>query len=276
MEYTYAFEVIQISLLNNAMWLRQKYEVEGLSTKQIAPLVGATSSNSVRQALIRHDIRVRTIGEGLTHKREDDGFVINHDVIEGCLLGDAGLRSSNKQSKYANAYFYKRNKYYDHICYVAKLLFPQHWSKAVKETVEKYKSSPYTLFSIRSLSYSALNSYYERWYPRGIDRIKVVPEDLVLTPVVLLHWFLDDGSSYWRRKNSPTKQVHVTLSSESFSLYEHLFLKDLLRKTFDIKTSIKSISWGSGCRLEIPQSQSTEFFRIIGDAPVPSLSYKWK
>lgn len=33
-----------------------------------------------------------------------------------------------------------------------------------------------------------------RWYPDGK---KIVPPDLVITPIVLAHWFIGDGSSVW-------------------------------------------------------------------------------
>lgn len=77
--------------LNDVDWLQQKYEVEGLSTKQITELVGARTPNSVRQALIRHGIAVRSVRDGWIRRQRDDGFKIDPSVLTGILLGDGGL-----------------------------------------------------------------------------------------------------------------------------------------------------------------------------------------
>lgn len=257
-------------LLNDLDWLRQKYEVDGLSTVKMADIAGAKSPNSVRQSLLRHGIPVRTIGDSLVHKRKDDGFTENKDIIEGSLLGDGFLQKWNKHSHCATAYFAKRNKYYDHVRYVAKDLFPSRPDDAVVEKKEKRG----TIFTIRSLSHKWLNPYFDRWYPEWSNREKVVPEDIVLTPKVLLHWFLDDGSSYRRKRK--TNQVIIVLSSECFSLENQQMLCDKMKSTFDIYGKPYPTNSGVGYRITIPQSQTSEFYKVIGSPPVASLSYKWK
>ena len=101
-------------LLNDVQWLHDRYVVEGLSTKKIAKLVGAKTPNSVRQALQRASIEIRSVSDGLTINREDDGFVLRKDVIEGGLLGDAGLRIWNKHSDASYPSYTRKNKYKDH------------------------------------------------------------------------------------------------------------------------------------------------------------------
>ena len=49
--------------------------------------------------------------------------------------------------------------------------------------------SPSVLLYTRS--YKFMKEQRQRWYPDGV---KILPRDLVLTPVVLAHWFCGDGS----------------------------------------------------------------------------------
>ena len=263
-------------LLNDPDWLRQKYETEGLSTVGIAELAGAKTANSARQALLRYGIPVRSIGEGLTHNREDDGFIINQEVIDGCLLGDGFLRVWDKNSPTARPHFAKRNKYYDHVLFVAKELFPTRSQEAVRELHEYHDDKPYPLFALRSLVSDRLIPFYERWYPKYNQQVKVVPKDIELTPKVMLHWFLDDGYSFRRRKESDVKQVIVAFCSESFSKDDQDLLREKMLYNFGIKSWLHKIKAGTGYRIEIPQSQSPSFFELIGKPPVPSLAYKWK
>ena len=66
-----------------------------------------------------------------------------------------------------------------------------------------------------------LKDEYDRWYPNWNNFKKIVPDGLELTPKILLHWFLDDGTTSWR-KQKRSKSVRLTFCSESFS-YEDLF-----------------------------------------------------
>jgi len=152
-------------LLNDKEWLFKKYIEENLSTEKICSLVGAKAPNSVRQHLIKHSIPVRSIGDGLRANRETDGLIIDEEVINGCLLGDGFLCKWNKKSNNSYPYFAKRNKYYDHVKYVSRILFGEKWEKRVKENDEKSLGKRHIIFTLRSLSNEKLQCYYEKWYP---------------------------------------------------------------------------------------------------------------
>jgi len=259
--------------LNDKDWLHQKYVVEQLSTVKIGELVGAKRANSVRQALIRQGIPVRSVSDGLTCNRENDFFVLNQEVIEGCLLGDGFLRAHNPDSDNSYPYFSKRNINYDHIAYVAKNVFSKNWKQRVRENNEKFEARRYVIFSLRSYSHKELKPLFNRWY---IDGTKIVPEDIDLTPTVLLHWFMDDGNSYQRRKESKTKQVDITFCCESFSKSEQIVLCDKLKDGYGIDSSIRKCQWGSGWRIHLSQNPTKIFYDVIGKCPVKSMEYKWK
>lgn len=58
-------------LLNDKDWLYEHYITESLSTKNIRDIIGCKSANRIIQALIRHDITIRNISEGLTVNNVD-------------------------------------------------------------------------------------------------------------------------------------------------------------------------------------------------------------
>lgn len=261
-------------LLNDEQWLFKKYIEEELSTVEMSKLAGAKTANSVRQALIRHSIPVRTIGDGLRTNRKDDNFVANKEVIDGCLLGDGFLCKWNKKSDKSLPYFAKRNKYYDHIKYVAEILFKDKWKERVKENNESFLGKKYVVFSLRSLSNKSLKTFYERWYPEWNNYKKIIPQDIEITSNLLLHWFLDDGSSYLRKRK--TRQVIITFCSECFSKDDQEMIMDKINSKFDLSMRLNKTNSGIGYRIIVPQLKADNFYNIIGDCPVPSMEYKWK
>lgn len=260
--------------LDDKVWLKTKYETEGLSTNEIARLVGAKSANSVRQALLRHGLRVRNPSEGIRYNREDMGFSLDKEVIEGSLLGDAGLACWNRKSSISQAYFYKKNKYKDHVDLVAKALFPKTWEDRVNSEFDtRYKL---TYWGLRTLTYPEITALDKIWYPKSNNFVKVIPKDIDPTPVMLLHWFLDDGSSYQRRKKSKTKQICLTFCTESFTKQDQEMFAAKLKQKFGFRFRIGRVNFGTGWRMFLVQSQAQKFFDLIGPPPIKSLSYKWK
>lgn len=263
-------------LLNNKEWLFEKYIEKELGTVAISKLVGAKAANSVRQALMRHSIPVRTIGDGLRAGKESDGFIINKPIIDGCLMGDGFLRKWNRESDNSFPYFSKTNKYYDHIKYVAKNLFGEKWRDRVGDSENKLFGKSFSYFRLRSLSNKGLNVFYERWYPKWNNYKKVIPEDMDISFQSLLNWFMDDGNSYRRRKESKTKQIIITLCTECFEKKNQQMLVDRINKEYGTICRVHPYSQGTGYRIIVPQSKADDFYNIIGECPVPSMEYKWK
>ncbi|MHA1468937.1 MAG: hypothetical protein ACTSSP_00095, partial [Candidatus Asgardarchaeia archaeon] len=274
-------------LLNDKEWLEQKYVEEKCSTRNITKLCGAKTPNSARQSLLRHNINVRNISEGLTCNREEDGFIFNIPVIEGSLLGDAGLGVYNRKSNISNPRFYKKNIGKDHIEYVYKQIFNKNRMKIKKEISFPskkwgFKKEFYTAYSIRSLSHKELKPLYRKWYPEWNNYKKVIPEDIDISPVSLLNWFMDDGTSYQRRKNSSTKQVVIILCSECFTKDNQQMIVEKIDKEYGKICKVFPYSYKykgeyyKRHRIRVYQSQSSLFYDIIGSCPVPSMEYKWK
>jgi len=286
---------VKYGLLNDVEWLRKKYVDECLSTAEIARLAGAKTKGSVRQALIRSDIHVRNREEVLallhregrcvSRKRSgkvaEDNFIENVSVITGSLLGDAALTKPNRESGNTLPYFIKRNKNFEHVRYVAGLLWykpDEQITLYVQNSATRKKCCGYCM---RSLTHDFLIPWYKRWYPEWNEYEKVVPDDIVMNEIVLLHWFLDDGSTSFRTRNGKlTTQVRLCFNTQGFLKPNLDVLCELINDKFDLGARLAkdrlNKAGNATWRINIPQSQVDKFFEIIGPPPVWPLSYKWK
>lgn len=261
------------ALLNDREWLHGKYIVEKCSTEEIADMVNAKRSNSVRQALLRFGMPVRDFSDGQTRRRQDQHFVKNVDVINGCLLGDGFFRKYNKQSEVCGTAFYKRNKFYDHVLYVASLLFREGAADRIKPEMHYCNGKRLPYFLIRSAAYKDLNDMYQKWYPDGI---KIVPPDLEMNETVLLHWFMDDGSTSWRKRRT-VNSVRMIFCTQGFTKEDQQILCDKVNEKFDLGFSVgKSKKKGTGYLIRVSELKVNDFFSAIGTCPVPNMEYKWK
>lgn len=277
-------------LLNNEQWLKEKYLVEKLSTLKISKLVGCKVSNSVRQSLVKFNIPIRGFRDAQIINTID-GVIIDADVLCGTLLGDAHLGKSSKSSKIASPNYQKKCIKEDYTLHIASLLHTNGEEKvniisnsSKRKDWENYSNECYIF---RTNSSDLLKSYYENWYPESNNYKKVIPKNLVLTPKIILYWFMDDGSSTYRNRNvgykssgknwtQKKKQVIIQFCSESFTKLENEYLCDQLNK-LGIKSTIRKVnSGGTSFRIFIAQSDTNKFFDLIGPCPVRSMEYKWK
>lgn len=264
--------------LDDYEFLYNSYTVNKLSATAISKLVGAKSSNSVRQALLRFKIPLRGIENSLNlYHRLEDNFIIDSSSIVGSLLGDGSLQKRNKSSSLCYPIFKRKNKYFSHVKFMADIL-------NISESCIRLEKSRYTYKGLTRYNQCYLfytNSsktwipYYEKWYPESNGYKKSLPEDVVLDCKALLYWFLDDGYSYFRKDRNG--RVKVGLCSEAFSERENDILASLLYTTFGLNFRVARLSnINNQFRLTLPTSESDLFFKIIGSCPVKELQYKWK
>jgi LAGLIDADG DNA endonuclease family len=260
--------------LQDRAWLTEQYVTNRLSTIKIGEMVGCKSDNSVRQALLRFGISPRGFREAQLKERPE--LLIDEEVLNGCLLGDGRLAKFSKFSKVCAPYFAKRNKFRDHIEYVASSFYKNFESRISKEVHNHPidKQTKLTYWAFRTFSDDSLVRYFDEWYPEP-TRKKVIPAGLLLTPKTLLHWFMDDGSCSLRRPESKTKQLVITLSCQCFNLEDQERLCTEIDK-LGIIAKPTYCNTGTGTLIKVAQRQAGDFLDLIGPCPVPSLAYKWK
>ena len=270
-------------LLDDFDKLHEEYIEKQASIKSIARSLECNPT-TVRYHLRRHNIPLRDkkTRRDLQINSRENHLILDKSVIEGGLLGDGCMVLSRGKGSLSDPYYKRKNKFRDHVRWVGELLYGEFAEERVKCGANGFniKGEPLENYYFRTLTHSELRQIYDRWYPDSNGQNKIVPKDFVLDSVSLLHWFLDDGYSTQRRKESVTKQIVVGFATDSFSYTELEYLcqqmLDLWKLRFRIVKHGINKEGNQKYQLYLAQSQADLFFSIIGPPPVPSLAYKWK
>jgi hypothetical protein len=147
---------------------------------------------------------------------------IQKDLLIGSLLGDAWL-GRNATSKHAHLKIERSYEDIEYLEYEFDILRP-----LCKSGVKDYprKDGGRACYFI-SRSYEILDTYHQKWYE---DRIKVVPPDLKLNPLIIAIWLADDGHICMHHPKYSL--LRTNFATNGFSLNEVEFLADLLTKRY--------------------------------------------
>ena len=155
----------------------------------------------------------------------------------------------------------------DHLC----KLFTSEGYKCYEFVKEK--KVPTLLFDktcgFESYSSVQLFDIYSLWYPNNKKR---VPRNLILTPNILLHWYIGDGSL-------STGSLYI--SSQSFTEEDNNFLVDLLKKYVGIECKVRSTKDGFVIAVSLKKENLNKFFDYLEKADSTSLkiakeTFPWK
>ena len=102
-----------------------------------------------------------------------------------------------------------------------------------------------------------------RWYP---NEKKAVPNDLVLTPLTALLWYLGDGSLH-RSHGSYEVRLHTDCFIDQTKLISELARVEVNAYLVPEKRKYTII--------RIPPASLRTFFEFIGEPPFTELAYKW-
>ena len=171
------------------------------------------------------------------------------EILIGCVLGDAYITKLGKirieQSTKQNEYVAWKYGELNSLCYGAK----------PRELLHRKGDKIY-----HSL-YFTLRQYFKAW--RLIfysDTQKVFPESLVLTPLSIAVWYMDDGC--WTGKK-------FVISTESFKGNNIDFLQSVLKKQFGIETHV-----GKNGKMTILKVSHSLFIQLISPHVISSMRYK--
>lgn len=111
-------------------------------------------------------------------------------VIEGSLLGDGHLTKPRGKgnSAFSKTQTARRREYLD---WSHDLL--GDYSSSVNEYDSWAKGKKYRKSKLICHALPVFTELRNKWYPDGI---KIVPRDIVLSPLSIAIWFFDDGSNY--------------------------------------------------------------------------------
>lgn len=189
---------------------------------------------------------------------------VQEQVIIGSLLGDASISLSRKTySRFTYAQSLKQKEWFE-----IKLNSLKGFNYSIRESencikkvnpIKKYKTI--TAETQGQLYWRELRN---KWYPKGK---KVVPDDLVLTPLTLATWYMDDGSF----TNKDNAAIFCT-DGFGYNSFWKLFYK-----LVDLGLTPTAFKNGKGYRIRIGNdinNSANKFFEMIAPYITPKMRYK--
>ncbi len=193
------------------------------------------------------------------------------EVISGCLLGDAGLFKSRH---IGNAYFGIALSGEEHIDVLniikdALLSLDLCVSDACPKITPRVNRAGHHFQEVSLWSHvnPTLTYLHSIWYS---ERQKILPKNINLTPLVLAHWYMGDGSS-WRMPNKENL-VRAKLCTNDFNRDEVERL-GLMLSELKIRASLpkcENVLWINDALSVI------RLMNIIKPYVVPSYEYRLK
>jgi hypothetical protein len=179
-------------------------------------------------------------------------------TVNGCLLGDGHLR---KLPKNKNACFTYTSVHLEHIEYVFNI-FKDYCNIGVRKCsyLDKRTNKIYSRYYFSTKYLPVFTLLYEKWYR---NKVKIIPEDLLLTKQVCLLWYLGDG----HKRND--NRIYLCTDSFSKNDIEIILIEQL--KSFRAKISMDT----GRPRIFIPRFGSSEFLKFLGECPNRCFDYKW-
>jgi hypothetical protein len=177
-------------------------------------------------------------------------------ILDGLLIGDAYVPANQNLF-----YFGQARRSREYVEYVARQLgIPVERVLDRARKPDARTGQVYECSELRTLSHPVFAHLRERWYR---DETKVVPNDLRVSPELLLHWFLCDGCGSLNRNSA-----QLMLCTDCFTAEEVERLRGLLAQV-GVESRV------TGHRLRVRQKSVVLFYEYIGVCPVKCMAYKW-
>lgn len=168
----------------------------GASESDLARNLGV-SRTTVHRRLLKAGVVVRSVraANALRGHKEFPEVETAVELIDGMMLGDGWLEGNpNSAARFCLSQRSGRKEWlvqlqaeWAALGVESRFSLREPRDHVLKDRVVRSSRAD----MLRSLKYATLSRQRERWYPGGI---KVVPEDVRLTPVALAHWYWGDGA----------------------------------------------------------------------------------
>lgn len=184
-------------------------------------------------------------------------------IVIGTLLGDGCLETngrfvrlrtdhSGRQREYV---FWKFREMHDLTS--GKPRFVKYYDKRTGKIYKHWR------FDTRSAE--ELTHYKELFYTNGKKQIPLGIKELLIKPLSIAVWFMDDG---YRRKDCKG----AYFNTQAYSRQGQRLLQEMLEENFGIKTRIH---WARGkAKIYIPSCEFSAFRDLLGREAIPCLEEK--
>lgn len=259
--------------------LNKLYIVEGLSSFKISEIYGV-QDRTIRNYVRKYNLS-RTQSEALM--MHHNGIVAQPNISEyekeiliGELLGDGSLKMDCKGSL---PYYRHSSKYSSYLEWLASVLPSFKWSEistTTHKTLSKKNGEFVISYGVRSQCHPGLAELQKMFYDE--NNMKHIPSDLKITPTILRHWFLGDGTAGYfstgirKGKQRTSWQMTIYACAYSRKELEGIIIPQL--ESLNIKCSV-TMKPGRH-RMRISSESFDTFYQYIGKCPVECYKYKWK
>ena len=238
------------------------YVGQNSTIKKCAEYFGV-SSDTIRDRLDLYNIPKRSPYElhksNLKIPMTDEMY----QILRGALLGDGSLCMSKNS---VNASFRYSSKSKQHVEFVTKE-FLDYGQISEKDRYDKRTQKYYHQCLYYSKAAEVFTKEYYKWY---INDVKHIPNDLVLTSLMCLIWYIGDGCL---RGSSSSNTQDIILATNSFDKneIEKILLPQLNEfeaKLYLVKNEQYTIRIGK-------RKNVVSFLNYIGECPFEDYAYKW-
>lgn len=183
---------------------------------------------------------------------------LQHEVVIGTILGDGCLISS-RSGKAARLQIRHQLKHQEYVEWKYQVF--SNWVITLPR-YDRFNNS----IVFRTICHPDLMAIRQLFYrPNGI---KIVPKDiekLLITPLSLAIWYMDDGTCY-------LTNISYKLCSYGFGKEGNILLQECLRKNFNLQSVIAYD--GKGFYLRFPKDSALRFYEIVKPYVVNCMQYK--
>jgi len=247
-------------LYKNKEWMHEHYVIQEESTTVMGQEAGC-SYMTIWNWLHKFDIPTRTSSEGVFLANRNYLTISQEllDLLVGELLGDGYIgMSSSRSAQYGHT-----SKYEAYLIWLSQT-FADLGLKQSGKINEHWREKDNTfVYYYTSRSYPELVPLRQRWYPDGE---KIVPQDLVLTPIMTRQWFIGDGCLENNKKGRPS----IGFSTCDF---DKASIGRLLARLGD--KGFKVNHRPASNKIGMSVYSVKDFLEYIGPCPIDCYSYKW-
>lgn len=246
--------------------LEELYIKQRMSVPQVANYLGV-GKWTINDRLKRFEIPI--------HRNENiyELTELQKEVLDGVLLGDGCLTKYKNHPKW-NAQLVYLSKSEQHVKFVGQYFENILSGKGYtyRKIFDKRTNKYYEQNKFRTIHCTGLTEQYKRWYPNGK---KIIPNDLILTPLKCLMWYIGDGGLV---SDGGRRTQYVKLSSHCFSYEQQVNILIPQLNIFNARLQIvdRYKDESPMYAIYIPHKSIKEFLEYIGGCPFSDYQYKWE
>jgi len=251
------------ALYRNRDWLYEHYVEMEESTYAIAQEADCNHM-TILNWLRKFDIPTRTLGKAmfLAQRNYLDVSPELLTILSGELLGDGYVQMGDRSH---SARYHHTSKYEEYLIWLSGIFADLGLEQVGK--INRYdgvkRGKPYTSYNYTSRFYPELVPIRQRFYPKGK---KIVPKNLILTPIMARQWYIGDGSLHNQARGRPC----IDFSTCDFDKASIDYLLEELRNK-----GFKVSHWPVSNRIGMSAYSTRDFLDYIGPCPIDCYQYKW-